>query len=29
MIPDECFELPGMKGGVEKRFRNRKMNDFL
>jgi hypothetical protein len=29
MIPDECFELPGMKGGVEKRFRNRKMNDYL
>lgn len=29
MIPDKCFELPGMKGGVEKRFRNKKINDYL
>jgi len=29
MIPDKCFELPGMRGGVEKRFRNKKINDFL
>ncbi len=29
MIPDKCFELPGMRGGVEKGFRNKKINDFL
>ncbi|NVM37082.1 MAG: DUF4130 domain-containing protein [Candidatus Lokiarchaeota archaeon] len=29
MIPDSCFELPGMRGGIEKRFRNKKINDFL
>ena len=29
MIPNKCFELPGMRGGVEKRFRNKKINDFL
>lgn len=29
MIPDKCFELPGMKGGVEKRFRNKDISDFL
>ncbi|MFW9867857.1 MAG: DUF4130 domain-containing protein [Candidatus Thorarchaeota archaeon] len=29
MIPDKCFELPGMKGGVERRFRNKKINDYL
>ena len=29
MIPDKCFELPGMRGGVEKRFRNKKINDYL
>ena len=29
MIPDKCFELPGMKGGVEKRFRNKRLSDFL
>jgi hypothetical protein len=29
MIPDKCFELPGMKGGVEKRFRNKEINDFI
>jgi len=23
------FELPGMRGGVEKGFRNKKINDFL
>lgn len=29
MIPNKCFELPGMRGGVEKRFRNKKINDYL
>ncbi len=29
MIPDKCFELPGMRGGVEKDFRNKKINDYL
>ncbi|MFX0035694.1 MAG: DUF4130 domain-containing protein [Candidatus Hermodarchaeota archaeon] len=29
MIPDKCFELPGMRGGVEKNFRNKKINDYL
>ena len=29
MIPDQCFELPGMRNGVEKHFRNKKLNDFL
>ncbi|MFX1325044.1 MAG: DUF4130 domain-containing protein [Promethearchaeota archaeon] len=29
MIPNKCFELPGMKGGVEKRFRNKRINDYL
>lgn len=31
MIPDKCFELPGMRKGVEKRFisRNKKLNEFL
>ena len=29
MIPDKCFELPGMRSGVEKRFRNKKINDYL
>jgi hypothetical protein len=29
MIPDKCFELPGMRGGVEKRFRNKKINDYF
>ncbi|MHA1916498.1 MAG: DUF4130 domain-containing protein [Promethearchaeota archaeon] len=29
MIPKHCYELPGMKGGVEKRFRNRKINDYF
>jgi hypothetical protein len=29
MIPDKCFELPGMRGGVEKSFRNKKINDYL
>ena len=29
MIPDHCFKLPGMKHGVEKRFRNKKLNEFL
>lgn len=29
MIPDHCFKLPGMKHGVEKCFRNKKLNEFL
>ncbi|UCD01614.1 MAG: DUF4130 domain-containing protein [Promethearchaeota archaeon] len=29
MIPDKCYELPGMRGGVEKRFRNKKINDYF
>jgi hypothetical protein len=29
MIPDKCFEFPGMRGGVEKRFRNKQINEFL
>jgi len=29
MIPDKCFELPGMRNGVEKHFRNKKLNEFL
>ncbi|MFX0144852.1 MAG: DUF4130 domain-containing protein [Candidatus Hodarchaeota archaeon] len=29
MIPDNCFELPGMRGGVEKRFRNKNIDDYL
>lgn len=29
MIPEKCYELPGMRGGVEKRFRNKRINDFL
>ncbi len=29
MIPDKCFELPGMRNGVEKRFRNKKINDYF
>ena len=29
MIPDKCFELPGMKGGVEKRFRNKEISDYF
>jgi len=29
MIPDNCFELPGMRNGVEKHFRNKKLNEFL
>ena len=29
MIPKNCYELPGMRGGVEKRFRNKKINDFI
>ena len=29
MIPDKCCELPGMRGGVEKRFRNKKINEYL
>ena len=29
MIPDQCFQLPGMRNGVEKHFRNKKLNEFL
>jgi len=29
MIPDHCYELPGMRNGVEKHFRNKKLNEFL
>lgn len=29
MIPDKCFELPGIRRGVEKGFRNKKINDFF
>ena len=29
MIPDHCYKLPGMKNGVEKHFRNKKLNEFL
>jgi len=29
MIPDKCFKLPGMRGGVERRFRNKEINDYL
>jgi hypothetical protein len=29
MIPKACFELPGMRSGIEKRFRNKKVNDFF
>ncbi|MFX1572207.1 MAG: DUF4130 domain-containing protein [Promethearchaeota archaeon] len=29
MIPGKCFELPGLRGGVEKRFRNKRINDFI
>lgn len=29
MVPDKCFELPGMRGSVEKRFRNKRLEDFF
>jgi hypothetical protein len=29
MIPDSAMNLPGMKGGVEKRFRNHLLDEFL
>ena len=29
MIPKSCYSLPGMKGGVEKQFKNKKINDFF
>ena len=31
MIPDKCFDLPGMKNGVEKRYssQNKKMDEFF
>jgi hypothetical protein len=31
MIPDKCFNLPGMKNGVEKRYtsQNKKIDEFF
>ncbi|MBD3196630.1 MAG: DUF4130 domain-containing protein [Candidatus Lokiarchaeota archaeon] len=31
MIPDKCYELPGLRSGIEKRFneKNKKMDDFF
>ena len=29
MIPELCYKLPGMKNGVEKHFRNKKLNEFF
>ncbi|MHA2288791.1 MAG: DUF4130 domain-containing protein [Promethearchaeota archaeon] len=31
MIPDKCFDLPGMRDGVEKRYnsQNKKINDYF
>ncbi len=31
MIPDKCYELPGMRNGIEKRYfsRNKKLNEFF
>ncbi|WP_371803409.1 DUF4130 domain-containing protein [Candidatus Lokiarchaeum ossiferum] len=29
MIPENCMQLPGMKGGVENRFRNKNLDRFL
>jgi hypothetical protein len=31
MIPDKCFDLPGMRNGAEKRYksRNKKINDYF
>jgi len=31
MIPDKCYELPGLRNGIEKRYisRNKKLNEFL
>ncbi len=29
MIPNKCYNLPGMRSGIEKRFRNKEINDFL
>lgn len=29
MIPEKCFNLPGMKDGVEKRFRKKTLDKFL
>ena len=28
MIPDKCFNLPGMRKGIEKNFRYKKIDDF-
>ncbi|MHA1669991.1 MAG: DUF4130 domain-containing protein [Promethearchaeota archaeon] len=29
MIPNQCFKLPGMRSGVEKRFRKKTLDKFL
>lgn len=29
MIPDQCFNLPGMRDGVEKRFRKKTLDKFF
>lgn len=29
MIPEGCYKLPGMRGGIEKRFKNKGLNDYL
>jgi hypothetical protein len=29
MIPDKCYDLPGMRNSIERRFRNKEINDFL
>ena len=29
MIPDQCYNLPGMRSGVEKRFRKKTLDKFL
>ena len=29
MIPNKCYDLPGMRSSIEKRFRNKEINDFL
>ena len=29
MIPDSCMELPGMKGGTERWFRNRRLDSYI
>ena len=29
MIPNHCYKLPGMKNGIEKDLRNKKIKDFM